>query len=330
MRPQLNDHQKYFIEEFVEEYQHGHMDRREMMRRVLLITGSVAATASVLTALGCAPQATTGGGAPTVATPGAPAAGAVATPPPPAPTPVVGPDATVGPNDPAIEAVTAQFPGPAGQVQGYLARPRAAGTYPGLIVIHENMGLVDHIQEVTRRIAKLGYVALAVDLLSRAGGTANAGDAAAIAATLSRAAPDDLTQDLNAGVAFLKTQQGVRPDRLGVFGFCFGGTYSWRLVTTNPEIAAAVPFYGTGPDLARIPGMRGAVFAVYAEQDPRINNGPPSIQDIDAAMRAANKRWSYKIYPNTGHGFHRTIDRPGHLEAARQAWQDMVAFFQRE
>jgi carboxymethylenebutenolidase len=320
---ELNQYQRYLIEEFAEEYREGRLSRRELLRRTVLITGSVTAAAAVLSALGCTPSAAPAGPpASGTATP----AGTVAAARPTA-TPVVGPEATVTPDDPAVQAREVSFPGPAGTLYGYLARPAAPGTYPGVIVIHENMGLVPHIEEVTRRIAKVGFIALAPDLVSRAGGTKAVGDPARIAAALSQANPADLTADLLTSLAWLKAQPGVQPNRFGAFGFCFGGGYTYRLALASPEIAAAVPFYGPAPPLDQVPNLQGKIWAVYAGNDARINAGIP---ELEAAMKANGKEFSYQIFPGTAHGFHRTTDNPAHLEAAKEAWQKLVDFLTRE
>jgi carboxymethylenebutenolidase len=318
---------RYLIEEFAEDYLEGRMDRRELLKRTLLITGSVTATAAVLTSLGCTPSA-----APSVPPASGPAAGPAAPsqptqPPAATATPVVGPDATVTPNDPAIVARAVQFPGKGTTVFGYYARPTQAGTYPGVIVIQENQGLVPHIEEVTRRIAKVGFAALAVDMVSRAGGTANAGDQAAISGFLGRANPDELTSDLISGIDWLKQQDGVRKTNFGVFGFCFGGGYAYRLAVSSQDIAAATPWYGIAPPLDQVPNLRGAIWAIYAANDARIN---ASIPDLEAAMKANNKRFSYELFPDTGHGFHRSTDNPTHMTQAKIAWQKMVDFMTKE
>ena len=204
MRP-LNDLQKYLVEEFVGEYQDRRMSRRELIARVLGITGGVAATATLLLAMGCGPQpAPTSTPAPKpVAVPTSPpqpatpttqptAAAAVkpavspTSPQPPAATPPTQPTAagakpaasppgrsplSVAPDDPTIEMAEVSFPGDGADIKAYLARPKGAGPFAAVLVCHENRGLVDHIKDVTQRFAKAGYVGLAVDLLSRQGGT---------------------------------------------------------------------------------------------------------------------------------------------------------------
>ena len=386
---QLNDFQRYLIEEYVEDWREGQLSRREMVKRTAYITGGVASAATVLVSLGCAPAATptattaakptsapaaaattaptaaptsapaaspttaaaaaaspttaaaaatkpaaaaaspTGAAAPAAAGAGSPTAAAAAggTPaakPAAAPQPTFGPRSplTVAEGDPAIEAKKVEFKGEAGTVFGYLATPKAAGSYPGLIVIHENRGLIPHIQDVARRAAKEGYVALAVDLVSRAGGTDKV-DPSQVGAALG-AKPEDLVADMSSGVKFLQEQPSVKKDKIGVFGFCFGGGMAWRLALSNKEIRAAVPFYGTPPPVEQIPNTEAKILAIYAENDQRINQ---SIPQVEEALKKANKTYQIKIYPGVGHAFHNDTGAAWNEAAAVDAWKTTMAWF---
>src|SRR6476646_1846244 len=225
---ELGHHQMYLIEEFAEDYLNKQLARRDLVKRVLLITGSVPLTGSLLFSLGCSgggsdtkPAATTqpAAAAPTTA----PAPTAVSTP--------VGPG--VAENDPALTATTVDFPGQAGEVKAYLARPKDKTGVPAVVVIHENRGLVDQTKDVARRFAKEGFAALAVDLLSRAGGTGT--DVNANTAALGQLAqnPDDFANDLKAAVGYLKGQPYTQA--VGVTGFCFGGGQVWEVATISPD-----------------------------------------------------------------------------------------------
>jgi carboxymethylenebutenolidase len=327
---QLDGPKKYLVEEFAEDYLENRLNRRDLLMRVLLITGSVTATASVLTALGCgangSPQtqpaatstATNATAATAVSTTGA-ATGATTAPPLAATTDGI----TIPPTDPAIEARDVRFPGTGGEVLGYLSRPRANGTYPAIIVIHENRGIVEHIRDLTRRYAKENFVALAVDLLSRNGGTERVGPNA-VGATVGRTPREDLVADMQAGISYLKTQPYVRSSAFGVTGFCLGGSYAWELAIRSPDIKAAVPYYGTVfvlDDLARV---QGAVFAVYASEDPRITG---QSSDVEQRLRAAGKTFQVKVYPNSQHQFFNDNAQRYAPEAARAAWPDTLAWF---
>ena len=188
-----------------------------------------------------------------------------------------------------------------------------------VIVIHEIFGMSDFIRQTTEQLAKDGFVALAPDLLSRRGGTPASPDSARkLIATLN---PDTVTQDLNAAAAYVKTVRAVRGDRIGVIGFCWGGSQSFRYATNNPSLAAFVVCYGAGPEATAIARIRAKGLGVYAENDARINAG---LGDVDAAVRTYHKSYQHSIYPGVGHGFFRTRERP---EVADSAWHNVIAFF---
>lgn len=309
--------QRYLVEEEVEHYQHGEITHAELTRRVTLILGSSALASSVLTALGC--------GTPRAAAPLATAPAQPQPSPTPSPAgPVTQPGATVSPNDPDIEAQMVTFPGEGTEVMAYRVRPRAAGVYPAVIVIHENRGLNEHIMDVTRRFGKERFVGLGVDLLSREGGTAKITNPNDVPGALSRIGTEPQVQDLLAAVQYLKTLNFVRQTGFGVTGFCYGGGMAWRLATKSPDIKATVPFYGANPPLEDVPNIAGPVLAHYGGEDPRINAGIPAIEQ---AMKAANKQFEYYIYEGAPHAFHNDTGANYRPEAARLAWQRTIEFF---
>jgi carboxymethylenebutenolidase len=332
----LNVYQRYFVEEFAEDYKDQHLSRRELLRKVLYVTGSVPLAASVLVALGCGDSS--GDKAAATSTPGAtrPAGGATAAPggaatalpgTPPAPT---GAGVTVQPTDPAIEARNVSFPGKATSgaaptLLAYLAKPAGAGPFPGLIVIHENRGLVEHIMDVARRYAKEGFTALAVDLVSRAGGTQ--ADAAQNTGALGRANPDDLVQDLLSGIDYLKQQAFVKKTALGVTGFCFGGGYTWETAVASPDIKAAAPYYGTAQRvLDKLGQTNAAVLAVYGGNDRGITPQAPTVEE---RLKAANKTYQIKIYEGAGHAFFNDTGGAYNADAAKDAWQLTLGWFRK-
>lgn len=201
----------------------------------------------------------------------------------------------------------------------YLALSRTAGKKPGILVIHEKLGLTRYIKDVARRLAKLDYVALAPDLLWRQGGTASFGDTAAVIAAVAALTTNDMLSDLRASVSALATMGGVVAERIGVIGFCFGGGLAWRLATKEPRLAAAVPFYGPNPPIEDVPSINAPVLAVYAGLDDRINSG---IDEIERAMRENFKAFEKAIFPNARHAFHNdTMPERYNAEAARHAWK---------
>lgn len=321
----LNIHQRYLIEEFAEEYHEHRLPRRELLHRVLLVTGSVPTTAVALLALGCGsdeattatPAATTSGGAAT----GQPAASvtpAVAASP-------TGSAAASGPGvattDPAVIATDVRFPGPASELLGYLARPRAEGARAGILIIHENRGLTEHFRDVARRYAMEGFAALAIDLVSRDGGSK--ADSNQNTGFLGRSAPADLTADLVASLQYLKAQPFVRANSLGVTGFCFGGGYTWEAAIASPDVRAAVPYYGTAP-LDRIGRIRAAVLAMYGETDTRITS---QAAEVERTLRAAGTTVEVKIYPGAGHAFFNDTGANYNAAAAADAWPRTLAWF---
>jgi len=359
---------RYLIEEEIEEYQENHISRREMMRRVLIITGSVPMTASILLAAGCGTSAapTTAAIVPTTA------ATAAATMAAAAPT-AVGATATVGvattataratasalsggatatragtaaatatragspvatpsgitipPTDPAIDAGAVQFPGQGGAtLLGYLSSPKAATKAPGILVIHENRGLTEHIKDVTRRYAKSGFVALATDLISRQGGTDKIADPAQIPNILGQSADRELlVQDMISAVAFLKTQAKFAGPKAGVVGFCFGGGMAWLLATRSADIVAANPYYGPPPDpIDTVQNIAGPVLAFYGGEDARINQNIPA---IEAAMKQYGKSFTSKIYPGANHAFNNDTGQAYNEAASKDAYALSVNFF---
>src|SRR5262249_17526472 len=175
-------------------------------------------------------------------------------------------------------------------------------------------------------LAKQGYVGLAIDLLSRQGGTASFTDPAQIGGALGQQSPEQMVSDLSAGVAYLLGQSYVRPNGIGTMGHCFGGGLVWRLATTNPTLSAAVPFYGNNPPLDAVPNISAAILAIYAGNDQRVNAGIP---EIEAALLAAGKTFEIVVYPGTDHAFFNDTGDRYNADAARDAWTRTVDWFGR-
>ena len=320
----MTDFKRYLLDEFVEDYQEGHLSRREALKLIAGVTGSLALANTILAACAPTPRATSTA-APTSARPAADAPAPSQPPPTSTPQPIDTPvaTATAGVSG-EIEASDVEFPGADATLTGYLARPAGDGSYPAVLVCHENRGLTDHIKDVTRRVAMAGYVGLAVDLLSRQGGTA-AIDPSQVPGILSNTPQEQLVQDFVAGWRWLQSQPYVNADRVGMVGFCFGGGMTWRVAISLPELRAAVPFYGPHPSVDEVPSIQAAVLAIYAERDQRITQGAPA---IETAMQANNKVYEKVIYPNTDHAFHNDTGTRYNSEAARDAWARTLAWFE--
>ncbi|MGE5603729.1 MAG: dienelactone hydrolase family protein [Nitrososphaerales archaeon] len=243
------------------------------------------------------------------------------------PTPIPVPaGVNVPPDDPSLEAQDLTFPGSGLDIVAYMAKPKGQGPFPAILVCHENRGLTDHIKDVTRRVAKAGYVGLAVDLLSSQGGTAKVSDPAQIPNILSSTPPDTLAGYFLSAIQYLQAQPFVNKDQLGMVGFCFGGGMTWLVATKAPQLKAAVPFYGPNPPLEAVPNIRAAVLGIYGGEDQRINAGIPAIEE---AMQKNGKIFEKVIYPGASHAFHNDTGRNYNPEAAVDAWKRTLAWFEK-
>jgi carboxymethylenebutenolidase len=228
-------------------------------------------------------------------------------------------------NDPAVTTSRVTYPSAAGEVIGYLARPKSAGPFPAVVVIHENRGLNDHIRDVARRLARASFVALAPDLTSRAGSTEML-DPDMARMYLSNAEPADLVADLSAGVDFVLAQPGIRPaGKVGVVGFCLGGGYTLRLCAANQKVGAAVPYYGPAPmPIDMMKNTSAAILAHYAEMDMNVN---ATREQLEMTLLAAGKVFQKTIHPGTRHAFNNDTGANYNEAAAVAAWEETLAWF---
>jgi carboxymethylenebutenolidase len=324
----LNADQKYFVEEFYEHYRSGDLTRRQFIKLLAHITGSMAATVAMMSLLGCTPDELP---SPTAAmpTPVPPTqAASENTPEPPASsglTPVPGAQSplSVPEGDTTVEGRDVTFATGSEMINAYLATPFADGVSPAVFVCHENRGLTPHIRDVARRFAKAGYAALAIDLLSREGGSATL-DESQIPGLLGDAGTERHVADFLAGFTYLQTLSMVDSARVGMTGYCFGGGITWDVATSMPELKAAAPFYGRNPTLGQVSNIKAAVLGVYAEQDSRINAGIP---DLEQALKDAGVTYQFNIYPGVDHAFHNDTGGRYIEEQATQAWMDTLAWF---
>jgi carboxymethylenebutenolidase len=328
----INDIQRYLGEETVHHHRDGLITRRDMMHQLIAICGSSAAAAALLAACSSdakvvAPPASTT--SPTTTSPTTTQAATTTTPvktttATPATTTTAaapkkaGAALSVAVDDPRIESSDVTFPGAAGPLIGYIARHASATTsMPGIVVIHEIFGLTGHIRDVVRRLASVGYIALSVDLTSRAGGTAKGNPAGA----LGQLAPADAINDVAAALAFLSAQKDFK-GKVGVTGFCYGGGMTLRVAANVPGFSAAVGYYGPTPEPAE--QMKNAtipILAHYGANDARVNG---SIGALEANVGGP---FTKHIHDGAGHGFNNDTGGGYNEPAAVAAWTETVAFF---
>ncbi len=306
----MSDLEQYIVEEWAEDYRQGHVNRREFLRRTVLMAGGTALVLPVLRHSGVTASVEEIAEAASASPPMVAQATGV----------------TVPSTDPAIDAQMVTFALGTGTVMGYRVKPKGASPTPGVVVIHENRGLVEHIKDVARRFAKVGYVSLAVDLASPAGGTTKFSDSAEVTALLGKTSPEQLVAMLNAGVGYLQGLPAVRRDRIGAVGFCFGGGMTWRLATQNADLRAAVPFYGPNPPIADVAKIKASVLAIYGALDERIDAGIPAMRE---ALQKARVTHEIVIYPNADHAFFNDTGARYVEEAAKDAWKRTLAWFER-
>ncbi len=228
----------------------------------------------------------------------------------------------VAPNDPRLNAQKVTYESPKGKVSGYLVRAKGTAKRPAVVVIHENRGLNPHIEDVARRLAAEGYLALAPDLLSVSGGTPDNEDAARDLHTKTNR--EDMIVEAVAGVAFLKAH-AESSGKVGTVGFCFGGGVVNRLATDSPALDAGVAYYGTQVPADKVTAIKAPLLLHYAENDDNINKG---IEAFEAALKANNKKYTKHIYPGTQHAFNNDVGGARYNKAAADlAWGRTLAFF---
>ncbi len=270
------------------DFTHRHLDRRLFMSRLIQLTGNTAAAAAVL--------------------------------------PLIRPNyakaAMVAEDDPRLDTEFIGHKGASGEVRAYLAKPKGADRLPGVVVIHENRGLNPHIQDVVRRMALEGYLALGSDGLSSVGGTPADEDAAR--GMFRGLDMGVVTGDFVAGVTFL-TEHANCTGNVGCIGFCWGGGMANQLAVNSPNLAAAVVYYGRSPDSADVAKIKVPMLLHYGELDRFINPGVP---DFEAALKANGVKYSLHMYAGANHAFNNDTSEARYNEAAAKlAWQRTIDFF---
>ena len=239
----------------------------------------------------------------------------------------------VAKDDKRIRAEYALYPSPKGNssngtMRGLLARPATGDKFPVVVVIHENRGLNPYIEDVVRRLAVAGFMALGPDAIWPLGGYPSVdkygAEADEKAAAMQKALDGGkMTEDfVAAGEFLLKHPQST--GKLGAVGFCGGGGRVNQLAVRMPQLAAGVPFYGEAPAVEDVPRIKAALLLNFAEQDPRINGGWP---EYEVALKASGVKYEAYVYPKTNHGFHNDTTPRYDEAAARLAWQRTIDHF---
>lgn len=270
------------------EFRNGRLDRREFLRKLTFLAGGTAASVALLPLLEDNY-----------------AKGSI-----------------ISKDDPLLHTEFIKYPGETGDVRAYLARPEGDIKLPGVIVIHENRGLVPHIQDVTRHMAREGFLALAPDALSPLGGTPEDEDEGrSLMRELDR---ESTIKNFVAAVQYLKTNP-LCTGKVGCTGFCWGGGITNQVTVRSPGLIAAVPYYGAQPAAEDVPKIKASMLLHYAGNDERINAGIPAFEE---ALKKADVEYQIFIYEGAGHAFNNDSNPDRyHKEAAELAWKRTVAFF---
>lgn len=230
----------------------------------------------------------------------------------------------VSPDDPAIRTERVEYKSPEGHgtVKGLMAWPaKAKGKLPAVLVVHENRGLNPYIEDVVRRLAKAGYLALGPDGLTSLGGYPGTDDQGrTMQASLD---PAKLMEDFFAGFEFLRDHK-QSTGKVGVTGFCYGGGVCHALAVAYPDLAAAAPFYGRQAKPEEVPAIKAPLLIHFAENDERVNATWPA---CEAALKTNAKTYEAHFYPGTSHGFHNDTTPRYDEAAAKLAWERTLAHF---
>jgi len=275
------------IVDLYEKYSHGSLDRREFLKRLALVAGSTAAANALL--------------------------------------PLVGRNEAwaqiTAKDDARVIGENMKYAGETGEVRAYFARPKGDTKLPGVVVIHENRGLNAHIEDVTRRMALEGFLALAPDALSPLGGTPE--DSEKAPALIGQLDKEKTTGNFVAAVKYLKTHP-LSTGKVGVVGFCWGGAMANQVAVHSPDLVAAVPYYGAAPASEDVPKIKASLLLHYAGMDERINAGIPA---FEAALKAASVNYKLYMYEGAQHAFNNdTTPARYNKDAAQLAWQRTISF----
>jgi carboxymethylenebutenolidase len=227
-------------------------------------------------------------------------------------------------DDPRLKSEYINYPSPkgGGTIKGLLSKPiDAKGKLGGIVVVHENRGLNPYIEDVARRAALAGFISLAPDALTPLGGYPGNDDAGR--ELQSKRNKAEMEEDFIAAFEYLKNHKDCN-GKVGVVGFCFGGGIANMMAVRVPDLAAAVPFYGSQPAVEDVPKIKAPLMLHYASLDTRITSGWPA---YEAALKANGKQYQAFIYENVNHGFHNDTTPRYDKAAAELAWKRTIDFF---
>ncbi len=229
---------------------------------------------------------------------------------------------TIAADDTRVKTETVTFPAGAVQLSGYLARPAQADKSPAVLVVHENRGRNPHIEDIARRLAVEGFLALALDFLSPIGGTpADEDKAREMIGTLKEG---DVTASAQAAVTYLRNHPASN-GKVGAVGFCWGGGVVNRLAVADPSLDAGVAYYGMQPPAADVSRIKAPLLLHYAGLDERIDAGIPA---YEAALKAAGKTYTLYMYEGVNHAFNNDTGSRYDKGAADLAWSRTLGFLQ--
>jgi carboxymethylenebutenolidase len=275
------------IIDLYDEYNQGSLDRREFLKKLAVYAGSMAAAVAML---------------PLIEKKYAQAE-------------------VVPKDDPRLNATYIQYSGATGEIRAYEARPKGDAKLPGVVIIHENRGLNPHIEDVTRRVALEGFLAIAPDALTALGGTPE--DPEKAISLIQKLDSKSTIQNYVAAVKYLKTHPGST-GKVGAVGFCWGGAMANQVAVNSPDLSAAVPYYGRQPAPEDVPEIKAPLLLHYAGVDEAINKGIPA---YEAALKKASVDYKIYMYEGAQHAFNNDTNAPRYnKEAAQLAWQRTISF----
>jgi carboxymethylenebutenolidase len=270
------------------DYDHGLMDRREFLEKLTVIAGGAVVAFSLLPLLE--------------------KSYAVAE--------------VISKDDPRIQSEDINYPGATGDIRANLVQPKGKKKVPGVVVIHEIWGLNPHIEDVARRLAVEGFLAMAPDALSPLGGSPE--DPSKARPLFSQLDGESNVKNYIAAVKYLQTYPQSNGN-VGVVGFCWGGGVANQIAVNSPDLKAAVPYYGRQPDPEDVPKIKASLLLHYAGNDERINKGIPAFEQ---ALKKASIDYTLYIYEGANHAFNNDTNAARyHKEAAQLAWKRTIAFF---